>query len=124
MLLFAATVDPLLLRDKSDHHFCDNCHLHDHPHNYNQIMTIMIIPDNCHHPEHPCKDVERPLAPVVNTTIWALFRPVLNVLQFHIFLLTRKILEKQINLMWQVLCATELNIGDSSNQDSEASQLK
>ena len=39
VLLFAATVDPLLLRDKSDHHLCDNCHLHDHPHNYNQAPS-------------------------------------------------------------------------------------
>ena len=63
VLLFAATVDPLLLRDKSDHHLCDNCHLHDHHHNYNQIITLIIIPDNCYHPEYPCKHVERPLAP-------------------------------------------------------------
>ena len=85
VLLFAATVDPLLLRDKSDHHLCDNCHLHDHPHNYNQIITLIIIPDNCYHPEYPCKHVEMPLAPVVNITKWASFRPVPNDVQFHIF---------------------------------------
>ena len=87
VLLFAATVDPLLLRDKSDHHFCDNCHHHDHPHNHNQIITIIIIPDNCHHPEHPCKQVERPLAPVYQILQkLASLRPVRNVLQFHIFI--------------------------------------